>query len=70
MARRGTPTFIVELPLVVSACDEREMLVRLELARQLSNACLGEALRQLDLMRESLSAVMRVTPEFGGRSPG
>ncbi len=53
MARRGTPTFIVELPLIVPAHDEREMLVRLELARQLSNACLGEALRRLDGMRES-----------------
>lgn len=53
MARRGTPTFIVELPLIVSKQDEHEMLVRLELARQLSNACLGEALRRLDLMRES-----------------
>ena len=53
MARRGTPTFIVELPLIVSKQDEQEMLVRLELARQLSNACLGEALRRLDLMRES-----------------
>lgn len=53
MARSGTPTFIVELPLSVPACAEREMLVRLDLARQLYNACLGEALRRLDLMRES-----------------
>lgn len=42
MARRGTPTFVVELPLVVSRRDEREMLVRLDLARQPYNACLGE----------------------------
>jgi hypothetical protein len=28
MARRGSPTYIVERALVVSARDEREMLVR------------------------------------------
>lgn len=70
MARRGTPTFIVELPLIVSARDEREMLVRLELARQLSNACLGEALRRLDLMRESLAyARARAMPKVLGKKP-
>lgn len=70
MARRGTPTFIVELPLVVSDRDEREMLVRLELARQLSNACLGEALRRLDLMRESLAyARARAMPKMAGKKP-
>ena len=70
MARRSTPTFIVELPLVVSARDEREMLVRLELARQLSNACLGEALRRLDLMRESLAYERaRAMPKMAGKKP-
>lgn len=70
MARRGTPTFIVERPLVVSARDEREMLVRLDLARQLSNACLGEALRRLDLMRESLAcARARAMPRTSGKKP-
>ena len=68
MSRKGTATFIVERPLVVSACDEREMLVRLELARQLSNACLGEALRRLDLMRESLAyARAREMPKTVGK---
>ena len=70
MPRRSTPTFIVELPLIVSARDEREMLVRLELARQLSNACLGEALRRLDLMRESLDyARARAMPKTAGKKP-
>lgn len=70
MARRGTPTFIVELPLVVTARDEREMLVRLELARQLSNACLGEALRRLGRMRESLAyARARSMPKTLGKRP-
>ena len=70
MARRGTPTFIVELPLAVSARDEREMLVRLELARQLSNACLGEALRRLDQMRQSRDfARARAMPRVVGKKP-
>ena len=54
MAKRTTPTFIVELPLPVSKRDERELLVRLDVCRQLYNACLGEALRRLDRMRDSL----------------
>jgi putative transposase len=70
MPRKSTPTFIVELPLVISKRDEREMLVRLELARQLSNACLGEALRRLDLMRESLAwARAKAMPRLVGKKP-
>lgn len=70
MARPASPTFIVELPLAVSACDEREMLVRLDLARQLSNACLGEALRRLDLMRQSRAyARARAMPKTTGKKP-
>lgn len=70
MARRGSPTFIVELPLAVSARDEREMLVRLEMARQLFNACLGEALRRLRLMRESLDyRRASVMPRMLGKKP-
>ena len=42
MARKTTPTFIVELPLSVTRADAREMGVRLELGRQLYNACLGD----------------------------
>ena len=37
-------------------CDgrrERRLLVRLEAARQVYNACLGESLKRLTLMRES-----------------
>ncbi len=70
MARKGTPTFIVDLSLIVSKRDEREMLVRLELARQLSNACLGEALKRLDMMRESLAWVRaRAMPKMVGKKP-
>jgi putative transposase len=52
MARATTPTFIVELPLTVTRPDAREMGVRLELGRQLYNACLGEGLRRLEHLRE------------------
>jgi putative transposase len=55
MARKTTPTFIVELPLSVAQADAREMGVRLELGRQLYNACLGEGLRRLEHMREGLT---------------
>ena len=70
MPRGSTPTFIVEMPLIVSAYAEREMLVRLELARQLYNACLGEALQRLDLMREARDyARARAMPKLIGKKP-
>lgn len=46
-------TFIHEMPLQTTPHDEAALDVRLDAARQLYNACLGEALRRLDLMRES-----------------
>ena len=54
MAHKTTPTFIVELPLSVTQAEAREMGVRLELGRQLYNACLGEGLRRLERLREGL----------------
>lgn len=54
MARKTTPSFVHELPLVVSPGQEKQLLIRLDQARQLYNACLGETLRRLDLMRESV----------------
>ncbi len=43
----------MELPLNTSPVQESEVLVRLEAGRQLYNAYLGEALRRLDLLRQS-----------------
>lgn len=54
MAKKTTPTFVVELPLSMSLRDQREALIRLELGRRLYNACLGEALHRLDVLRNSL----------------
>ncbi len=53
MGRAKTPSFICELPLRVSPADERHLLVRLDCARMVYNACLGEALKRLAWMRES-----------------
>jgi transposase len=46
-------TFVCELPLVVDATNERVLLSRLEAARQMYNACLGEAMRRVKLIRQS-----------------
>jgi putative transposase len=51
--RKKTPSFIGEFPLSATPADERELSIRLDAARQIYNACLGESLRRLDLMRES-----------------
>ncbi len=50
---KTTPSFITELPLRVSPADEGVLLSRLDAARQLYNACLGEALRRVNLIRQS-----------------
>jgi putative transposase len=51
--RKKTPSFIAEFPLQTTPADEQALAIRLEAARHLYNACLGESLRRLDLMRQS-----------------
>lgn len=53
MSNAPTPSFILELPLRLSPAQEAQMLTRLEAARQVYNACLGESLKRLDLLRQS-----------------
>ena len=53
MKRAKHPTFIAELPLSVSEETDRQLCARLLAGTRLYNATLGEALRRLDLMRES-----------------
>jgi putative transposase len=53
MPKAKTPSFILELGLETSHHDETELNARFEAARQLYNACLGEALRRLELLRQS-----------------
>lgn len=51
--RKTTPSFIHELPLRTTLYDEAELAIRLDAARHLYNACLGELLKRVKLMRES-----------------
>ena len=51
--RKRTKSFICELPLRVTPAEERVLLARLEAARQVYNACLGEAKRRVGLVRQS-----------------
>ena len=53
MPKETTPSFVVELHTQTTSADERDLLVALEAGRMLYNACIGEALKRLDLMRES-----------------
>ena len=52
-AGRKTSSFILELPLKTDPAQDRSLLVRLDCARQLYNACLGECLKRLRLIRDS-----------------
>jgi putative transposase len=51
--RSKTNSFIAEFPLATTPLDERTLSIRLEAARGIYNACLGEALKRLRLMRDS-----------------
>ena len=53
MSRKSGPSFVLELPLVVNPQENRVLSVRFEAGRQLYNAVLGEAMRRLDLMKQS-----------------
>src|SRR5215468_2804304 len=50
---KRTPSFVCEVPLRVRPAQERTLLARLEAARQVYNACLGQARRRVRLVRES-----------------
>src|SRR5215472_5409439 len=51
--RKRTPSFVCEVPLRVRPHEEHTLLARLEAARQVYNACLGEARKRVQLVRES-----------------
>ncbi len=70
MPRAKTPSFICELPLQVTPADERHLLVRLDCARQVYNACLGESLKRLERMRPSPDyQAARAMPKSKKKSP-
>lgn len=47
-----TPSFVCEIPLQVAPAQAHALNARLEAARQVDNACLGEALKQARLLNE------------------
>lgn len=53
MAKAKTESFVTEIPLRASSSEEKCVLARLEVARQVYNACLGEALRRFRLLHQS-----------------
>ena len=53
MKKAKTKSYTVELPVSVSTGTERQLTARLLAGSRLYNAVLGEALKRLDLMRES-----------------
>jgi putative transposase len=53
MGQGKTDSFIAETPLRTTPTQERVLLARLEAARQVYNACLGESLKRLALLRQS-----------------
>lgn len=53
MSKATTPSFVIELPLIVQAEDDRVMIGRFEAGRRLFNVILDEALKRLDRMRQS-----------------
>jgi hypothetical protein len=50
---RSTPSFVLELPLNTNPSQESIILTRLEAGRQILNACIGEALKRLALIKQS-----------------
>jgi hypothetical protein len=51
--RSTTSSFITEIPLIVDSKQEAELLSRFQAGRQLYNACLNEAMKRLELVRNS-----------------
>jgi putative transposase len=51
--RATTPSFITEIPLIVTSSDEAELLSRFQAGRQLYNALLNESMVRMNLARSS-----------------
>jgi putative transposase len=67
--KKTTPSFITEIRLQATPAQESALNKRFEAARQVYNACLGEGLRRLDLMRQSKAwAAARKMPQGDSKS--
>jgi putative transposase len=51
--RATTPSFITEIPLLITSSDEAELLSRFQAGRQLYNALLHESMVRMNLARQS-----------------
>ncbi len=51
-SQKKTASMVCEIPIKVTPQQEAVLLSRLEAARQMYNACLGEAIRRVDLIRQ------------------
>lgn len=69
MKSATTPSFITELPLKTNPVQESSILVRLDVGRQLYNACLGEGLKRLAFIRQSnaFQAIMKLPKTVDGK---
>ncbi|EQD27384.1 ISChy9, transposase orfB, partial [mine drainage metagenome] len=68
MSKRKDPSFVLELPLVVNPHEARRLSVRFEAGRQLYHPVWGEALRRLDLMKQSRA--WRAARKMSAGKPG
>ncbi len=64
------PSLLCELPLGAEPAAIHAVNARLEAARQVYNACLGEALRQARLLRERRAYSDPAGSERGGHNAG
>ena len=62
MSKCKIQSFVPEAPLAVMSPEERQLLVRLALARQLRTACLAEGLEPLGLPRQAACPMARLKP--------
>ena len=74
-AKKRTPTFLLELPLQVTAGQAKRLRAHLEAARQLYNAVLSEGQRRLRRMRadpawQAARAIPRTKPKARARAFG
>ena len=53
MKSSNNTSFVCEIPLKDTPVIERHLLVRLDCARMVYNACLGESFKRLNVLRES-----------------
>lgn len=67
MATKKTSSFVTEIPLKATPYQEKQLNKRLEASRQVYNACLGETLRRLNLMRQSRAYQRAVKMPKGGK---